>query len=388
MREFIFGFVLFISLFAIGAETVFGSNRELSNPTISSEAAIVIEAKTGKVLFEKNSKTQLLPASITKIATAIYAIEKGNLNDMVTVSENARNVEGTRVYLEIGEQVSLKKLIQGLLINSGNDAGVAIAEHLDGSVEHFANNLNQYLRDTIGVVNTHFENPHGLYHPNHLTTAEDMAKITQYAMQNKVFREIFSTKEIRWKGQAWDTTIYTHHKLMREKPYEGVNGGKTGYIKQSGHTLVTTAQRKNLNIIVVTMKAPSQNSAYRDTEKLLDYAFNNFQNTIIQKNTQFTTEENHFINDESLYITHQIGEKVKEDIYQNGLLKVTNEHNEILGSFQLKKLKTINDKNDSSKEILLEQNKVLDINLNYLVLVAIFVSLGIMGLLFFETRKI
>lgn len=126
------------------------------NPKVSSVAAIVMDAKTGMVLYEKNSEKRMYPASLTKVATAIYALEKGNLDDIVTVSKEARQVEGTRVYLEEGEKVPLRKLIQGLLINSGNDAGVAIAEYLDGSIEKFAENLNNYLYK-IGAKNTTFE---------------------------------------------------------------------------------------------------------------------------------------------------------------------------------------------------------------------------------------
>src|SRR5699024_3158459 len=118
-------------------------------------------------------------------------IEKGGIDETVTVSKKARNTEGAKVFLEDGEQVSLKKLIQGLLINSGNDAGVAIAEHLSGSVEQFSSDINEYLSNIIGLKDTNFENPHGLFNPNHVTTAADLANITQYAMNNHLFREIF-----------------------------------------------------------------------------------------------------------------------------------------------------------------------------------------------------
>src|SRR5690625_4633184 len=143
-------------------------------PTLSSESAIVIELKTGKVLYEKDPNTQMYPASLTKIATAIYAIEKGNIEETITVSKKSSNTEGSSVYLEEGEQVILKKLIQGLLINSGNDAGVAIAEHLSGSMNRFSSDINDYLTNVIGVHNTHFENSHGLFDTNHVTTAADM----------------------------------------------------------------------------------------------------------------------------------------------------------------------------------------------------------------------
>ncbi|MFD1849673.1 D-alanyl-D-alanine carboxypeptidase family protein [Oceanobacillus bengalensis] len=284
-------FVIFI-VFIVSMNILFmsKSHAESNNtpPKLVSEAAIMIDSQTGTVLYEKSGNKEMYPASLTKIATAIYAIETGNLDDVVKVSENARDIEGTRVYLEEGEEVTLRTLIQGLLINSGNDAGVAIAEHMSGSVEGFSSDINKYLQDIVGVKNTHFENPHGLYEPKHVTTAEDLAKITQYAIKNETFREIFGTKELKWDGNSWDTTLYTHHKLMREMPYEGITGGKTGFVNQSGFTLATTAKRDNLSLIVITLNSYIQSAAYTDTISLLDYGFNNFETSRIEEGNIFT----------------------------------------------------------------------------------------------------
>src|SRR5699024_3334997 len=232
----------------------------------------------------------------------------GNLNDLVTVSENAREVDGTRVYLEKGEKVELRKLIQGLLINSGNDAGVAIAEHIDGYLENFATNLNAYL-SRIGVKNTHFKNPHGLFNLNHVTAAEDLALITQYAMKNEEFREIFRTKELEWKGLSWETTLFTHHKLMREKPYEGVTGGKTGYVDQSGQTLITTAAKNELSLIVVILKASTQQMVYNDTIELLNFGFKHYKTSSIPKG-KFTFNDHQFSLTKDFYFTQSSGESV------------------------------------------------------------------------------
>src|SRR5699024_12017082 len=127
-----------------------------SPPTLISDAAIIIDAKTGKVLFEKESHTKMYPASLTKIATAIYAIEKGDIDETVTVSKKARNVGGSKAYLEEGEQVPLKELIQGMIMNSGNDAAVAIADHVSGSNEQFASDINDSLRNEVGLRDTRF----------------------------------------------------------------------------------------------------------------------------------------------------------------------------------------------------------------------------------------
>jgi serine-type D-Ala-D-Ala carboxypeptidase (penicillin-binding protein 5/6) len=250
--------------------------EEIKLPKISSEAAIVIDPATNTVLYEKNASEQLYPASLTKIATAIYAIENGNLEDLVTISENAYRTMGSTVYLEKGEQLSLKQLLEGLLINSGNDAAIAIAEHLSGSVAEFSNELNTYLQDVIGVKQTHFKNPHGLFDVEHVTTAENLAVITKYAMENEVFSEIFGTKEIQWESKGWDTTLYTHHKLLREMPYPGVTGGKTGYVEEAGFTLATTASRDNMSLVVITMGNAHQLDVYQDTKALLDYGFEHF----------------------------------------------------------------------------------------------------------------
>ncbi|HBT74189.1 MAG TPA: D-alanyl-D-alanine carboxypeptidase, partial [Lysinibacillus sp.] len=174
--------ILVVIFLILGSNFVYRVHgaMKVESPLISSEAAILIDEKTGRILYEKNPNQKMAPASLTKIATAIYAIEKGNLEDIVTISKNAREVEGTRVFLEEGEKVNLRKLIQGLLVNSGNDAGIAIAEHLDGSVKQFSTSINKYL-ENIGIQNTNFVNPHGLYDPDHKTTAQDLAKITKYA---------------------------------------------------------------------------------------------------------------------------------------------------------------------------------------------------------------
>lgn len=279
-------------------------------PDVESKAAIVLDVKTGEVLYEKNAHRRMYPASLTKVATAIYAIEKGNLDDIVTISKNARQVEGTRVYLEEGEKVPLRKLIQGLLINSGNDAGVAIAEHLDGSIGKFAENLNEYLSN-IGLQNTNFENPHGLFDSEHLTTAGDLAIVTQYAMKNEEFMKIFGTTELDWEGESWDTTLFTHHKLMRERPYDGVTGGKTGYIDQSGHTLLTTAERGNTSFIVVTLGGSSQEMAYEDTTTLLDYAFLHYKTTTIPKGTTFNSKGSVYTATKDYYFTQSSDQTAK-----------------------------------------------------------------------------
>lgn len=210
-----------------------------------SESAILMDANSGVILYEKQKDKEMYPASITKIVSGLLAIKEGNLEDIVTVSQNAREAEGTRVYLEEGEEVTLEKLIQGLLINSGNDAGIAIAEHLDGSEEAFAERMTEFVQEKVGVTDSTFKNPHGLPDPEHVTTAHDMARITAYAMENQTFRKIVGTKELKWVGESWDTTLRNHHQLVLQR--DDVTGVKNGYTDDAGFTLSTTAEMMRLS---------------------------------------------------------------------------------------------------------------------------------------------
>jgi len=324
----------------IGAKSAFAQTGNIDYPDILSEAAIVIDAKTGDILFSKNSDERLYPASITKIVTAILAIESGELDSIVTVSKHAREVDGTRVYLEEGEEVPLKKLIQGLLINSGNDAGVAIAEHLDHSVQSFASRMNEFVSKELGLVNTNFENPHGLFGENHYSTAFDFAMITKYALQNETFKEIIGTSELEWKGEAWKTTLYNHHSMLREWPYDGIIGGKNGYIDQSGHTLVTAAQRDGMTLIAVVLKADTKRMIYQDTENLLDFGFNHFETIDYTDSIQFQNESDKLKYKliQPLIVTKRKGENVEIEVNNEGNMLASGEEGRVINTYQLEKL--------------------------------------------------
>ncbi|WP_253958120.1 D-alanyl-D-alanine carboxypeptidase family protein [Metabacillus halosaccharovorans] len=368
------------------------ANMENKNLQLYSEAVVLIDADSGEVLYEKNSKEKLPPASITKIATAIYAIEKGNINDLVTVSENARNVDGTRVYLEAGEQVPLKKLIQGLVINSGNDAGVAIAEHLSGSVEQFTEDFNEFLQHEVGVENTHFLNPHGLHEPDHLTTAEDMAKITQYAIQNQTFRDIFQTSELKWDGESWDTTLINHHEMVRDKKYEGITGGKNGFVQEAGFTLVTTAERENISLIAVTLNSMYSQQSYDDTIALLDYGFEHFETDLVLKNEKFTDGFDHsFLVTEDTSFTKRKGETIEKEVSPSGELIVKGEDQRIIKEVELDQVEN-KEKNEQMKSEIVTNEEVVDQNkeehLSIIVPIAVIIGLFISLLFYFQIRKI
>lgn len=333
-RKLFINIVLFLLLFPYNIAA-----QSTDIPKVFSEAAILIDAKSGQTIYGKNENKRMNPASITKIATAIYAIENGDLSDDVVISETATNVEGTTVFLEPGEIVSLKKLIIGMIVNSGNDAALAIAEHIDGSLANFEKHFNAYLQDYIGVNNTHFENPHGLYGENHYSTAHDMAKITKYAMENETFRSIINIQEYKWDGASWDTTLVNHHRLiLGEFPYDAqITGGKNGFINESGYTLVTTATKDDLNLIAVTMKTDDKDVPYTDTLNLFDFGFQNFQTKKIPKGTEFTVQDKKFIAKKDLLYTVNIHERYTNEVDTSGLLTIYNQQlNEPIVSFQLK----------------------------------------------------
>ncbi len=331
----VFSFLLIILVFSYQS-TSFAA-AVTSKVDVKSEAAVLLDSDTGAVLYAKNPDEKLYPASLTKIATAIYAIEKGNLNDIVTVSANAVRQEGTKVYLNEGEQVPLKKLIQGMIINSGNDAAVAVAEHLDGNVDQFAENLNTYLQAKIGVKNTHFTNPNGLFNKDHYTTAMDLALITSYAMKNPVFGEIFGTKELKWNGQSWNTTLITHHRMLKgEIPYPGITGGKTGYVDESKQTLATTANNGKIKLTAIELKGKTKKEIYNDTIQLLDYGFAQFQHETVTKDDVFQYGKQSFLPSGNLMITVPIQGATKV-VNKKGLLSIKNQDGQTIQTFWLSK---------------------------------------------------
>ncbi|NEU32051.1 D-alanyl-D-alanine carboxypeptidase [bacterium LRH843] len=303
---------------------IFSSNHTVylhseGEPELVSEAAILINAESGQVLYGKDARKKMYPASITKIVTGIIAIEEGDLEDIVSVSKEATKVDGTRVYLLENEEVELRRLVQGLLINSGNDAGFAIAEYISGTEAAFAIKMNKFVKNEVGVKDTNFINPHGLFDENHYTTAYDMAKIAQYAMQNETFREIVGTKEMEWNGKGWQTTLQNHNRMLWD--YEGATGIKNGYVSQSGFTLVTSAEREGLELIVVTLHAPSARYSYKDTKKLLDYGFDHFFTKTFTTDRMYTnTIGDHFKLEKETIVTIPKDKKIVEEIQGNSLL--------------------------------------------------------------------
>lgn len=251
-----------------------------AKPDIEGEAGILMDMKTGKVLWTKNPDIKRASASTTKILTALVALEKGNLQDLVKVSSNVKKIDGTKVWLRPGEEVTLENLLYAMLVNSANDAALAIAEHIGGSVEGFAKMMNTKAKE-LGAKNSHFVNPHGLDQEGHYTTARDLAIIAREAMNNEKFREIVQTKKKEWNGMDWKSHLVNNNKLLWQ--YEGATGVKTGYTSNAGRCLVASARKGEQEFLSVVLGSTTQ-AFYEDSMALLDYGFDNFkQVTLVEK---------------------------------------------------------------------------------------------------------
>lgn len=233
---------------------------------ISAEKAIVLDAATGRVLYEKAADRQSLIASTTKIMTALVVCEQCNVLDRMRIPKEAVGIEGSSMYLKEGEVLTLQELLYGLMLSSGNDAAVALAIYCGGTVEGFAQLMNDKAR-VLGLRNTHFENPNGLDSPGHYSTARDLAVVAAYAMENPIFAKTVSTKSIR-VGERY---LHNHNKLLWQ--VEGADGVKTGFTKAAGRILVSSAIRDDRRLIAVTLNAPSD---WQDHSALLNEGFERY----------------------------------------------------------------------------------------------------------------
>lgn len=266
-------FLLLLTAIPVHAE---GEQRHFS---VSAEAAVLMEQESGRILYGKQEHERLRIASITKIMTALLAIESGKMNEMATISARAEGTEGSSIYLRVGEKMKLEDLVYGLMLRSGNDSAVAIAEHVGGSLEGFVYMMNEKASQ-IGMSNTMFQNPHGLDdHEDHYSTAYDMAILTQYAMDNELYREIASTKSHRVEGN--NIRVWRNKNRLLTELYSYSTGGKTGFTKRARRTLVSTAAKDEMNLIAVTLNAPSD---WHDHMNLFNWAFSSYKmETLVEK---------------------------------------------------------------------------------------------------------
>jgi len=264
--------MLFLTFFFIFPNQ---TNAEYLN--LSAQTAVLMDVQSGRILYEKNDNKKMRIASLTKIMTAIVAIENGDLDDIVTTSDNAFGTEGSSIYLKRGEKLSLEDMLYGLMLRSGNDAAVAIAEHIGGSVEGFAYLMNEKAT-YLGMTNSHYMNPHGLDHKLHYSTANDMAKLTSYALKNPVFKKIVSTKSktAPLADEPWDRKWANKNKMLNM--YDGSDGVKTGYTKLAKRCLSSSATKDGIQLVAITLNAPDD---WNDHRKMLDFGFQNFAHTVL-----------------------------------------------------------------------------------------------------------
>ncbi len=275
MKKLIFIVVCMMIIFALNIKV--NGQQDIE---VGAQCAILMDSETGRVLYEKNSDEQRPIASISKIMTALVAIENGYLDDYVTISKEATLQIGSSLYLEEGLQIKLRDLVYGLLLRSGNDAAYAIAEHVGGDVNTFVLLMNEKAKE-LGLKQSTFENPSGLDEDSrNISTAYDMAVITQYAMNNVIYREINNTSVHKAETKDGKYFVWSNkHRLI--KGYEFVIGGKTGYTKLAKRTLVSVAKKENMELIVVTLNGPDD---WHDHLKLFEYGFTEFNlRTIIEK---------------------------------------------------------------------------------------------------------
>lgn len=239
----------------------------------SAKAAVLIERTTGNILLAAQENLPLPMASTTKIMTALLALENGNMDDIVTVSRNAFGVPGTSIYLSEGEEISLKDLLYGLLLASGNDAAVAISEHIGGDVDTFCRMMTERAAE-LGCTQTVFLTPHGLPMQGHQTTAYELALIAREAMQQPLFREIVSTRRasIPWAGRSYHRILNNKNRLLTD--YEGATGIKTGYTKAAGRCLVFGAERDGMEVIGVVLGCGDW---FDEAARLMDLGFEKYE---------------------------------------------------------------------------------------------------------------
>ena len=233
---------------------------------ISAASAVVLDASTGRILYEKNADRQGLIASTTKIMTALVICERTNVLDRVRIPKEAVGIEGSSMYLQEGEVLTVQELLYGLMLRSGNDAATALAIYCGGTVEGFAQLMNDKAH-ALNLQKTHFMNPHGLDSPGHYSTARDMAVLTAYAMQNPIFAHTVSTKTVTVGSRS----LRNHNKLLWQ--IEGAEGVKTGYTKAAGRILVSSTCRNGRRLIVVTMNAPDD---WADHKTLIEEGFKSY----------------------------------------------------------------------------------------------------------------
>lgn len=260
-----------------------GTTRPVQGvPLISASAAVLMDQKTGQVLFAKNPDWQRPPASTTKIMTAVLTLQMADLRDEVLISQRAARTPGSSMYLRPGQRYRVRDLLYGLMLCSGNDAAVALAEHIAGNEEEFVSLMNRQAA-LLGAAHTTFANPHGLPAPGHCSTALDLARITRYALGIPRFAQLVSTVQTTVFDPVERKEYKIHNKNRLLWEFAGADGVKTGYTRAAGRCLVASATRHGRQVIAVVLDAPRM---WEDTRKLLTYGLEEYENIQLASKTQ------------------------------------------------------------------------------------------------------
>lgn len=305
----------YVALLLCIAGIAFSSlHAEAKKPSISAESAVVMDVQSGTILYEKNMDKKQYPASITKVMTAMLAIENSSLSETVTYSREAvTNLESGASNIDIkpGEKLSMKDSLYGILLMSANEACNGVSEHIAGSTKKFVKMMNQRAKE-LGCTGTHFANTNGLWMAKHYTTAHDMALISQAAYKNPVFAEITGTKRynIGKTNKSKERYLHNHHGMLYASTfpqyvYEYCVGGKTGFTLKCRYTLVTYAKKNGMTLVSVIMRAPNspwtEPNEYTDTTKILNYCFENYKRYGIEKETTESVNQNNLFTQFSSY---------------------------------------------------------------------------------------
>ena len=284
----------------------------LNANAISANSVTVMDSDTKRILYSHNGDEKRLIASITKIMTSLVAIKNSNINDIVEINESVLKSYGSGIYVEVGEQISLEDLLYGLMLRSGNDAAIAIADYVSGSMEKFSELMNE-MATSIGMKSTTFINSSGLENDKgigNISTSNDMALLMSEALKNKIFQKIVRTKKHTVKTN-YKTYIW-HNKNKLLSNYKYCTGGKTGFTEKERRTLVTSATKDNMNLVIVTLNDPND---FKDHEDLYNKYFSLYKSyKIIDKNTTFEKKDYYIKNDIYLTLTNDEYKLVETDI--------------------------------------------------------------------------
>ncbi len=343
IKKFCVCLFILVSLSIILLPIVNADEKNISNPNIASPSALLMDLKSGKILYEKNMNKKMYPASLTKVMTAIIVLENCDLNEIATVSYNAvmsMSPGYVTANLQVGEELTVEQLLYVLMVGSSNDAAIVLAEHVSGSVEEFAKVMNEKAKE-INCTSTNFVNPNGAHDENHYSTAHDLALIAKYAMHNEMFRTLVSTTSYKLpksnKYNKEDRLFNTTNALIMKNNtyyYEYATGIKTGFTTPAKNCLIASAKKDNLELLTVVLGSGQNNQGlserYLDTINLFEYGYNNYTITEVIKSGGVvqTTNINNATRD-----TKKLDAVVANDI--SVLIKTSDKNNALLPKVHL-----------------------------------------------------